>query len=620
MKSRWLCFLTILTLAFSACSGGGGGGGGSGEDESYQYIPDGKDIGNPAEWTYMVYMGADNNLSFAGLQDLNEMEKVGSNEKVNIVLQAEFSTFFTDFNAEHPSYSDFNTDHPSYNGDTRRFRIKKDMDPNAVDLEYGTTLGINKQINMADPDTLAEFIKWAAQTYPAKRYALVIWDHGAGWKAVGLVKGAVQDVGSDSFMSLPQLAQGVRDSGVHLDIINFDACLMAMYEVAYEFLGLADYMVFSEEVEPGAGDPYDSILKALKENPGMDAAGLSTLIVDKYVASYADQRSQKITKSAVDMSKMEGLHSSVVQLAGAIVNNYETVSGAVGSARTNSQRYEYPTNLDLYDFAKRLAKGLLDGDAIKNKAIDVMAAVDSTVIRNKTLNSVMKDSHGLAIYVPGTNQISYNQAQNDLLDYADLACNQTLNRADAVWLEVAEKLTDGIDATTLEDGGFAFYITWDSDADLDLNVCEPDRYCYAPWMGQTTFNGYFSGDSYDTGYSEEYYSANDYVQPGSYDVFIEYWDDGRTSKSANVTFWVYDPAVSDEWENYGAKKLDFSNWGIFDEVQTFDELNGYSNFWYPGWIDRAMPKGGVVLNVGTRSLRVLTKRRKKTQYQVEGKR
>ena len=74
-------------------------------------------------------------------------------------------------------------------------------------------------------------------------------------------------------MSLPDLAGAVRTAGVHLDVINFDACLMAMYEVAYEFLGLTDYMVFSEEVEPGDGDPYDTILFGPQEPARHDRAG-----------------------------------------------------------------------------------------------------------------------------------------------------------------------------------------------------------------------------------------------------------------------------------------------------------------------------------------------------------
>jgi len=247
---RRLCNLLIvpfICLLLAGCNSGGDG-------DSDDTLPE---PSASADWTYMVYMGADNNLSTAGLFDLNEMETAGSGEKVNIVLQAEFSSFYTDFSA---------IGHDGYGGETLRFLVKNDGNPDNVNLNAGKSIG---NVDMGSPAALTNFIKWAAASYPAKHYALVIWDHGAGWKKSALFKGAVQDETSDSFMSLPMLAGAVRSAGVPLDVINFDACLMAMYEVAFEFSGLTDYMVFSEEVEPGEGDPYDTILSALKNRPGL---------------------------------------------------------------------------------------------------------------------------------------------------------------------------------------------------------------------------------------------------------------------------------------------------------------------------------------------------------------
>ena len=46
-------------------------------------------INNTAEWTVMVYLDADNNLESAGIDDINEMEIVGSTSEVNIVVQVD---------------------------------------------------------------------------------------------------------------------------------------------------------------------------------------------------------------------------------------------------------------------------------------------------------------------------------------------------------------------------------------------------------------------------------------------------------------------------------------------------------------------------------------------------
>jgi hypothetical protein len=532
----------------------------------------------------MVYMGADNTLSSQGLDDLNEMEAVGSSDDVNIVVQAEFSRQYSNFDA---------AGYPDYQGDTLRLRVEKDDDPDKADLDGGVSIG---NVNMASPATLAAFIEWAAETYPAEHYALVIWDHGAGWKATGRVRGAVEDATSDTWMSLPDLARGVMNSGVSFDVIDFDACLMAMYEVAYEFFGLSDYLVFSEEVEPGPGNPYDTILKALDDRPGMDGADLSKTIVDAFAAYYADHdRVEKITKSAVDMAQIDALHTSVLQFAEVLVSHYGQVGGAVESARANSQHYEYTTNLDLYDFARRIHGQMPDG-SVKDRARAVMDAVQSAVIANQAVGGPVADSHGLAIYVPAENQVSDDQIQDDLKAYARLACN--LDRSTR-WLHLVETMTKQQVSTILVPGGFRFFIEWDTDADLDLYVCEPDSdFCYAPHHGQSTANGFFSGDSADTGFSEEYYSANDYVNPGDYNVFIWYWDDGPSNDFANVTFWVLDgDATGGEWQSYGPVQLDLSNEGVYDDIPTYEALNDFSNFWYPWWASRAFSQlGGVSVN------------------------
>ena len=122
-----LISLLVIVLAFGLACGGGGGGG--------------EDASGDKSWTVMIYMGADNNLSLAGLVDLNEMETVGSNDDINIVLQAEFSTYYTDFANLGLNYS----------GDTLRFLVSNDENEDTVDLSYATSIG---NVDMGDPNTL----------------------------------------------------------------------------------------------------------------------------------------------------------------------------------------------------------------------------------------------------------------------------------------------------------------------------------------------------------------------------------------------------------------------------------------------------------------------------------
>ncbi|MCD6488404.1 MAG: hypothetical protein J7K21_04185 [Desulfurococcales archaeon] len=104
------------------------------------------------------------------------------------------------------------------------------------------------EVNTGDPDTLKSFIEFVVGNYPAEHYMLIIWDHGGG------PGGAAWDYSSDDdYLTLKEIREAVEEAGVHLDIIGFDACLMATIDAAYEFRNVADYLVASEETEPGHG-------------------------------------------------------------------------------------------------------------------------------------------------------------------------------------------------------------------------------------------------------------------------------------------------------------------------------------------------------------------------------
>jgi hypothetical protein len=530
----------------------------------------------------MVYMGADNTLSDAGLGDLNEMEKVGSSSNVAIVVQAEFSTKYTQGMAT---------------SNTRRIYVENDNDPNNVNLSSSPNIG---NVNMASPAALTEFINWVKATYPAQHYALVVWDHGAGWKAKKFsspARGAVQDETSGTFMSLPDLAKGVADSGVHFDVINFDACLMAMYEVAYEFKGLTDYMVFSEQTEPGEGDPYDTILGDLAATPSMSSRDLASTIVSKYDAFYTTNDRGGTTKSAVDMSKLATLDTKVIALAAAL-NNDAASSVVVYSAitGTTTQNYAYPANHDLWDVSNYLENSAA-GSAVKTAASEVKTAVSDMIVANQTNGTDMANSHGLAIYLPLASETN----STELASYALLASNKTARTAaSGTWGSYLETIAAGGTAI-YKPGNFGIKVIWTDindqpcNADVDLYIWEPTPTgsgdLFAPWMGQTSPNGFFSADSAASGKSEEYYLANAQVLVGDYYFLVNYYKDGTLCTKARVHLYVYDPVSfpDNEWHeatlqnfaglsNPSPREMDLTiKWpGL-----TFTDINNSSDWWFP---------------------------------------
>jgi hypothetical protein len=106
------------------------------------------------DWNFIVYMAANNNLHSFGIKNLQQMIRVGSNENVNILVQMD-----------------------GYGQDkVCRYFVNKGSSIllSADDHGVNTTSGTHQ--------SLFEFLKWAIQNYPAKKNAVVLWNHGTGIK------------------------------------------------------------------------------------------------------------------------------------------------------------------------------------------------------------------------------------------------------------------------------------------------------------------------------------------------------------------------------------------------------------------------------------------------------
>ena len=157
------------------------------------------------------------------------------------------------------------------------------------------------EANMADGQTLVDFVTWAIQTYPADKYVLILSDHGMGWPG-GWSDPTASGQGSRNFPLIHVLgdqlylneldaALGEIRSQTGMDkfeLIGMDACLMGQLEVLTALAPHARYAVISEETEPSLGWAYTSFLGDLQANPDMSGAELSSSIVESYIQD--DQR------------------------------------------------------------------------------------------------------------------------------------------------------------------------------------------------------------------------------------------------------------------------------------------------------------------------------------------
>ena len=246
---------------------------------------------------------------------------------------------------------------------------------------------------MTDPDTLSWFIRWCAKNYPANRNSLIFWDHGGG-SVSGF--GYDEKFSSSGSMSLAEIDKALTDGGVKFDFVGFDACLMATTENALMLTKHADYMIASEETEPGIGWYYTNWLTELSKNTSMPTLEIGKMIVDDFVDTCAQKlRGQSTTLSVVDLAEVEAtvpqaLADFSADTCGMIENKeYATVS----NARSDAREFGVSSKIDQVDLV-HLTKNMktAEGDALAKTLL-------SAVKYNRT-SSNMTNSYGLSIYFP----------------------------------------------------------------------------------------------------------------------------------------------------------------------------------------------------------------------------
>jgi len=277
----------------------------------------------------------------------------------------------------------------------------------------------NNEINSGDPKVFAQFLDWGTKTYPAEHTAVVLWNHGSGLfradkngKMTGkTVPGQISANGfgwddHGSHMNVKDLNQifagAVANAGKKIDILDFDACLMAHVEVAYQIKDQVSYLVASEKTEAGDGNDYWGIMESLNKNPDQSGAEFASAMVQGYAKSYQTGGHQytgpneEYTLSATDTSSLANkLVPAINDLATELTSNPSSVKPAWNSATTYDGD---PEPRDLGHFLKLVKQNRVSSA----KADAVTSALKETVISEvHTNSSSLKDSTGLVIYFPG---------------------------------------------------------------------------------------------------------------------------------------------------------------------------------------------------------------------------
>ena len=156
---------------------------------------------------------------------------------------------------------------------------------------------------MTDPATLTEFIKYCKKNFPGNRNELIFWDHGGG-SLTGY--GYDEKHPGSGSMTLAGIDTALKNANMKFDFIGFDTCLMATVENAQMLSKYADYMIASEETEPGVGWYYTNWLNNLAADTSRPTLDIGKDIIDDFVTVCNKKcRGQQTTLSIVDLAEFQ---------------------------------------------------------------------------------------------------------------------------------------------------------------------------------------------------------------------------------------------------------------------------------------------------------------------------
>lgn len=414
-------------------------------------------------WTVMVYMAAstDEKTEAAAIRDLAELQKVGTTEQVNVVVQIDrrWPGYFERYCVWRGGSE--RRDSSPLTGALKAFLAQGN--PHALGSFYSENIDtlrklvgakneneLNECLCRRDPDILhkvfstgnpvilRDFVCWVRDEFPAKNYLLVLWGH-----AFGL--GFGRDHGDA--LAMPELAWALRPAGLKLpegkrpvDIVGANACAMSYAEAAYQLREAADFMVAPEIAMPFAGWPYEAILNQIREHADIEPKDLSKKIIELFIESFENAFERRsVALTLLNLSKADQLKDLLKAVAEPLtlaIRNNETRND-VANAFLDTAHGEVRPLIDLFDLCSRLRE--MNGGGSKKimpPAKDLQEFLrpkeDGFIVEHDA--AALEGLHGLGIYAPSvTGRAELDGLELSKKNYIELSLSTQTRWADLVY-------------------------------------------------------------------------------------------------------------------------------------------------------------------------------------------
>ncbi len=591
--SRIITLLAVWGILLLAGCGGSGGG-----DNNPIKPPNPPPDDKTAEWTVMLYMGGDNNLAPIALIDLNELEQVGSTDKVHFTALADvYYECYDQYGASIACILD-----DSGVPVVPMMHITKHPEDGVQShlTDTGAVLYPSVGFNSADPNNLKNFIKWSADRFPAKRYALVIWDHGSSWLPGRAGSAAVSDSyeGDGNSMFIHEIEAAIKGAGTHLNLLSFIACNMGGVEVAYQLKDVTDFICGSQKTMiAGNDDNFKTIANFLTSNPAVGPEALGKAIIDAYINFWAQDNDSSLTASLVRTDRLPAVAQAVNQLTPLLADPAVISSDELRESFFEPVRFLQDVDLCNYTY---VVPYHVQSPALNTALSTIREKVHNAVIYNRTFTTDQQDSswtfgtrefgqgedinvtgaEGLNIYLP----TDTDWTQNNFGYYNSIAFNSATG-----WNYVIAHAYEGIPYLGTAPGNWYAMLVWSTGVDLDLWVFEPAGYDEftpaSPCMGSQSLNAYLSTDSHWTGIPVESYMTKPEVIWGPYFFLADYYMPNIFSNSAYCMLAIGypeddEPQITSEEYYISATQPNDPDFGQGVVYFGFALYNPDDGFWY----------------------------------------
>jgi hypothetical protein len=348
------------------------------EKNSTKKETDEVDEEDQAKWTVLIYMCGTDLESDGGVatDNLLELQEVSYSDDVQIIIQTGGTEYWQNDIID-----------PNY---LQRYRSDDD----------GLTLLDEQELaSMGDASTLSDFLTWGVENYPADKYMAVFWNHGGG-SVSGVAFDELYD--SDS-LSLTELSTAFEEVDTTFEVIGFDACLMSTLENASILEPYGNYMVASEEYEPGGGWDYTSWAQFMMDYPDSDGEKVGREICNSYYAKcklYGEEA--MVTLSVIELAKIPALVESFDAMAAEMTGITDEITllqdyvqGAIRAENFggNTDEEGYTNMVDLGDLT------INTQDVVSNTAEDVLDDLFEAVVYD-IHGTTRANANGLSVFFP----------------------------------------------------------------------------------------------------------------------------------------------------------------------------------------------------------------------------